>query len=102
MARIVRIKLASTSLEDLNAVGAEIKRIAEKTGVRIRGPIPLPTKRLVVTVRKAPSGQGTHTFDKWEMRIHKRIIDMDADERAMRQLMRVRVPPSVKVEIIIK
>ncbi|MEM4020073.1 MAG: 30S ribosomal protein S10, partial [Thermofilaceae archaeon] len=64
--------------------------------------IPLPTKRLLVTVRKAPSGQGYHTFDHWEMRIHKRVIDMDADERAMRQLMRIRVPKTVRVEIEIK
>ncbi len=102
MPRIVRIKLVSTSVEDLNTVCNEIRNIAKKTGVRMNGPIPLPTKRLMVTVRKAPSGQGTHTFDHWEMRIHKRIIDMDADERAMRQLMRIRVPSSVKVEIEIK
>ncbi len=102
MPRYVRIKLYSTSVEALNEVCEEIKQIARKTGVKIRGPIPLPTKRLVVTVRKAPSGEGTHTFDHWEMRIHKRIIDMDADERAMRQLMRVRVPPNVKVEIELK
>lgn len=102
MPRIVRIKLSSTSVEDLNSVCEEIKSIAKRTGVRIRGPIPLPTKRLLVTVRKAPSGQGYHTFDHWEMRIHKRIIDMDADERAMRQLMRIRVPKTVRVEIEIK
>ncbi len=102
MPRIVRIKLVSTSVKDLNEVCEEIRRIARKTGVKMRGPIPLPTKRLVVTVRRAPSGQGTHTFDHWEMRIHKRIIDMDADERAMRQLMRVRVPPNVRIEIELK
>ncbi|MEM0226751.1 MAG: 30S ribosomal protein S10 [Thermofilaceae archaeon] len=102
MPRIVRIKLSSTSVEDLNSVCEEIKNIAKKTGVRMRGPIPLPTKRLLVTVRKAPSGQGYHTFDHWEMRIHKRVIDMDADERAMRQLMRIRVPKTVRVEIEIK
>ncbi|RLE73095.1 MAG: 30S ribosomal protein S10 [Thermoprotei archaeon] len=102
MPRIVRIKLVSTSVKDLNEVCEEIKRIARKTGVKMRGPIPLPTKRLMVTVRRAPSGQGTHTFDHWEMRIHKRIIDMDADERAMRQLMRVRVPQNVRVEIELK
>lgn len=102
MPRIVRIKLSSTSIEDLNAVCEEIKSIAKKTGVRMRGPIPLPTKRLLVTVRRAPSGQGYHTFDHWEMRIHKRLIDMDADERAMRQLMRIRVPRTVRVEIEIK
>lgn len=102
MPRIVRIKLSSNSVKDINEVCEEIRSIARKTGVRMRGPVPLPTKRIVVTVRKAPSGQGTHTFDHWEMRIHKRIIDMDADERAMRQLMRIRVPPSVRVEIEIK
>lgn len=102
MPRIVRIKLSGTSVEDLNTVCEEIKTIAKKTGIRLRGPIPLPTKRLAVTVRKAPSGQGYHTFDHWEMRIHKRIIDMDADERAMRQLMRIRVPKNVRVEIEIK
>lgn len=102
MPRVVRIKLYGTSVEDLNAVCEEIKSIVKKTGVRMRGPIPLPTKRLMVTVRRAPSGQGYHTFDHWEMRIHKRVIDMDADERVTRQLMRVRVPKSVRVEVEIK
>jgi len=102
MPRIVRIKLSGTSVEDLNTVCEEIKSIAKRTGVKMRGPIPLPTQRMAVTVRKAPSGQGYHTFDHWEMRIHKRIVDMEADERAMRQLMRIRVPKSVRVEIEIK
>jgi len=102
MPRIVRIKLSGTSVEDLNTVCEEIKSIAKRTGVKMLGPIPLPTERMAVTVRKAPSGQGYHTFDHWEMRIHKRIVDMEADERAMRQLMRIRVPKSVRVEIEIK
>ena len=99
MPRYVRIKLMSTSVESINQVSEEIKRIGQRIGIKVRGPIPLPTKRVVVTVRKAPSGEGTHTFDHWELRIHKRIIDMEADERAIRDLMRVRVPSDVKVEI---
>jgi len=63
MPRFVRIRLSSTSVESLNQVCNEIKRVGERTGVRIKGPIPLPTERIVVTVRKAPSGEGTHTFD---------------------------------------
>ncbi len=54
---------------------------------------------MLVTVRRAPSGQGYHTYDHWEMRIYKRLIDMDADERAIRQLMRMRVPENIKIEI---
>ncbi len=99
MVRKARIRLSSPNLEDLQRVCEEIKAISQKTGVRIRGPIPLPTKRLVVTTRKAPSGQGSHTFDHWEMRIHKRLIDMDADDRALKSLMRVRIPDTVNIEI---
>jgi len=99
MPRIVRIKLTSVNVKDLIMVCDEIKNIAKRTGVKMRGPVPLPTEKLRITVRKTPCGEGTHTFDHWESRIHKRIIDMDADERAMRQLMRIRVPRSVRVEI---
>ncbi len=98
----VRIKLVSTSVEDLDAVCNEIRQIARRTGVKMKGPIPLPVKRLRVVTRKAPSGQGYETFDHWELRIHKRIIDMEADEKAMRLLMRTRVPPTVRVEIEVK
>ena len=99
MVRKARIRLASTDYRKLEEICAEIKNIAKKTGVRISGPIPLPTRRLVVVTRKSPCGEGTHTFDHWEMRIHKRLIDMDADERALRQLMRIRVPEDVHIEI---
>ena len=36
------------------------------------------------------------------MRIHKRLIDLDADERALRQLMRVQVPDGVRIEIVLR
>lgn len=99
MVRKARIRLSSPNLEDLQRVCEEIKSISQKTGVKMRGPIPLPTKRLVITTRKAPSGQGSHTFDHWEMRIHKRLIDMDAEDRALKSLMRVRIPDTVHIEI---
>jgi small subunit ribosomal protein S10 len=54
---------------------------------------------MVVPTRKTPCGQGSESWDKWEMRIHKRLIDIDADERAIRQIMRVRIPDSVYIEI---
>ncbi|MBI4258188.1 MAG: 30S ribosomal protein S10 [Thaumarchaeota archaeon] len=99
MAQVARIKLTSTNLENLNQVCKEIRDITEKTGVRAKGPQPLPTKKLKVVTRKAPSGQGTHTFDRWEMRIHRRLIDLDADDRTMRQLMRLKVPEDVFIEV---
>jgi small subunit ribosomal protein S10 len=97
-----RIKLSSTDIEKLNDVCQQIIAIAQRTGIGWSGPVPLPTKRLKLTVRKSPDGEGTATFDRWEMRIHKRLIDMQADERALRQLMRVQIPEEVSIEIEMK
>ncbi|AEC50985.1 30S ribosomal protein S10P [Pyrococcus sp. NA2] len=94
-----RIKLASTNVRSLEEVANQIKQIAERTGVRMSGPIPLPTKRIRIVTRKSPDGEGSATFDRWELRIHKRLIDIEADERAMRQIMRIRVPEDVTIEI---
>ena len=73
--------------------------MTEKTGVKVRGPQPLPTKKLKIVTRKAPSGQGTNTYDRYEMRVHRRLIDMNADDRTMRQLMKLQVPEDVFIEV---
>jgi small subunit ribosomal protein S10 len=99
MARKARIRLSSPNLKDLQDVCNEIISMAKKTGVSVKGPIMLPTKRLVVPVRKAPSGEGTHTFDHYELRVHKRIIDIDAEERTLRSLMRIRMPDTIRIEV---
>ncbi|MEM0214589.1 MAG: 30S ribosomal protein S10 [Archaeoglobaceae archaeon] len=97
-----RIKLSSLNPVDLDRICAQIKEIAVKTGVEISGPIPLPTKRLVVPTRKAPDGEGSNTWDHWEMRVHKRLIDIAADERTLRQIMRIQVPRDVNIEIVLE
>jgi len=94
-----RIRLSGLNPADLDRICNQIKEIAIKTGVEIRGPVPLPTKRLVVPVRKAPDGEGSETWDHWEMRIHKRLIDIAADERALRQIMRINIPTDIHIEI---
>jgi small subunit ribosomal protein S10 len=99
MVRKARIRLTSTDYSKLEEVCGELKSIASKTGVKMNGPVPLPTKRLRVPVLKGPSGEGTATWDRWEMRIHKRLIDIDSEERVMRRIMRIRVPEEVHVTI---
>ena len=94
-----RIKLASTDIEKINAVCTSINDIVERTGVDMHGPIPLPTKKLKVTTRKCPCGDGKATWDRFEMRIHKRLIDLGVDERALRLVMRVPIPEGLNIEI---
>ncbi|MFH1325664.1 MAG: 30S ribosomal protein S10 [archaeon] len=98
----VRVKLNSTSIEMLNDICNTIKDIADKSGIVIRGPVPLPTKKLKVTTRKSPCGDGTATFDRFEMRIHKRLIDLPANEKVLHNIMRLQIPKSVNIKIEVK
>ena len=101
-----RIKLMSSDSQKLNLVCDELKSITDKFGVAMHGPIPLPTKKLKVVTMKTPCGDGTGhgnaTWDRWEMRIHKRVIDISADERTLRQIMRVTIPDGVSISITLR
>jgi small subunit ribosomal protein S10 len=101
MPHYARIKLTSANLEQLERVARDIKEVAEKTGVRMKGPQPLPTKRLKVTTRKAPTGEGSHTFDHWQLRIHRRIIDIEPDDRTLKQITKLEIPEDVVIEVIL-
>ena len=99
MAQRARIKLASTDIDKINKICADIKDISDKTGVKLHGPVPLPTKKLKITTRKSPSGEGKATWERYEMRVHKRMIDLSADERTLRLVMRVPIPEGLNIEI---
>jgi len=104
VAQSARVKLTSADLGKLDSVCKEIQGIGLKTGVRIKGPTPLPVKRLHVDTRKSPCGNGTETYEKWEMRMHRRIMDISADGKgsAIRQLMRLNMPDGVYIELVLK
>jgi small subunit ribosomal protein S10 len=94
-----RIKLIGKNPKELDEVCHQIEEIAKSTGVDIAGPIYLPTRRLRITTRRTPCGDGSDTYEHWEMRIFKRLIDVAGDERTLRQIMRVKVPDTVHVKI---
>lgn len=98
----VRIKLNSIDIKAINEVIASIGDITKKAGVVMRGPIPLPTKRFKVTTRKSPCGDGTATFDRFEMRVHRRVIDIPAEDRVLHPIMKLQYPRSVQIKIEMK
>lgn len=98
----VRIKLNSTDIEMLNNICNAIKEIAKNAGITISGPVPLPTKRLKITTRKSPCGNGTATFDRFEMRIHRRLIDLPANDKVLHHIMRMYIPRNVNIKIEMK
>ena len=102
MVNVARIRLWSTDVKALDTVAKQIKETAASLGVRVRGPIPLPTKRLEISTLRLPHGEGTKVYEHWEMRIHKRLIDVELNEKVMRSIMRIRVPSNVYIEIQLK
>ena len=106
MPTVTTIKLTGENHVDIDEVCASIRNISEQPGVQLRGPIPLPTRRLVVPCRKAPDGEGSETWDHWEMRIHKRLLELvigsAKEEGALRQVMRSPIPDTVTIELSLR
>lgn len=85
----------------LEKVCAELKRSAEEKSLKgkVKGPVRLPTKVLRITTRKTPCGEGTKTWDRFEMRIHKRIIDLHAPAEVVKSITTIDIEAGVEVEV---
>tara|TARA_B100001179_G_scaffold208863_1_gene174371 strand:+ start:369 stop:701 length:333 start_codon:yes stop_codon:yes gene_type:complete len=107
MPGVTSIKLTGLNHEHVDEVCQGIKQISQSTGVKLRGPIPLPTRRLVVPCRKSPDGEGSETWDHWEMRVHKRLIELEInstkDEAVLARVVRtLDIPDTVTIEITLR
>jgi len=94
-----RVKLRSTDASKVDEVADDVIETAHKYDANVSGPVPLPTDILTIPTMRAPDGEGKATWERWEMRVHKRIIDVSDSERALRQIMRVHVPEGVNIEV---
>jgi len=94
-----RIKLSSPDYKVLEDVCNNIVDIAKRTGAKVSGPVPLPTKQVEIATRRGMSAGGTKTYERWQMRIHKRIIDIQSDERTLRRIMHIEMPDKVHIEM---
>jgi ribosomal protein S10p/S20e len=61
----------------------------------------MPTKFLRITTRKTPCGEGSKTWDRFQMRIHKRVIDLESSSETVKQLTSISIDPGVDVEVTI-
>ena len=65
----------------------------------VKGPVRIPTKTLRVTTRKSPCGEGTNTWDRYQMRIHKRVIDIYCPSAVVKEITKFRLDPGVDVSL---
>merc|ERR1739845_116088 len=99
--RRIRITLTSRHVSNLEKVCSELVRNAKDKKLKVKGPVRMPTKILRVTTRKAPNGEGTNTWDRFEMRIHKRVIDLRSPSEIVKQITSISLEPGVDVEVTI-
>eukprot|EP00769_Ergobibamus_cyprinoides_P003540 gnl/Ergobibamus_cyprinoides/491.p8 GENE.gnl/Ergobibamus_cyprinoides/491~~gnl/Ergobibamus_cyprinoides/491.p8 ORF type:complete len:103 (+),score=47.10 gnl/Ergobibamus_cyprinoides/491:3335-3643(+) len=98
----VRVTLVSRNVASLERVSADIVRNIKQQRLDMRGPIRMPTKNLAITTRKSPCGEGSKTWDRFEMRIHKRVIDMTTSPAGLRDITKVPVDEGVSIAVTIQ
>lgn len=95
----IRIRLKAYDHRVLDQSARRIVETAERTGARVVGPVPLPTKLERFTVRRS-SFIDKDSQEHFEIRTHKRLIDvLDPDNKTIDTLMRLNLPAGVDIEI---
>ncbi|KXJ21842.1 40S ribosomal protein S20 [Exaiptasia diaphana] len=97
----IRITLTSRNVKSLEKVCADLIRGAKEKKLKVKGPVRMPTKYLKITTRKTPCGEGSKTWDRFEMRIHKRLIDLHSPSEIVKQITSISIEPGVEVEVTI-
>jgi small subunit ribosomal protein S10 len=95
----IRIRLKAYDHKILDQSLQEIVETVRRTGAKILGPIPLPTKISKYTVLRSPHTD-KKSREQFEMRIHKRLIDIiNPTPNTVDALMKINLPAGVDVEI---
>ena len=95
----IRIKLKAYEHSIIDQSAARIVETAKRTGAGVSGPIPLPTKKEIVTILRA-----VHNYkdsrEQFERRTHKRLIDIqNPTPKTVESLMALQLPAGVEIEI---
>ena len=96
---MIRIRLKAYDHQVIDQSAEKIVETAKRTGATVSGPIPLPTKKEIVTILRA-----THKYkdsrEQFERRTHKRLIDVQNPTRATFDAMeKLDLPAGVEIEI---
>ncbi len=95
----IRIRLRDYDSKLLDTSASDIISTAKRTGAKIRGPIPLPTRNEKFTVNKSPHVD-KKSRDQYEIRTHKRLLDIiDPTPQTVDALMKLDLAAGVEVEI---
>ena len=95
----IRIRLKAYDNVILDQSAEKIVDTAKRTGAKVSGPIPLPTKKEIVTILRSPH-KHKDSREQFEMRTHKRVIDiLYPTQKTVDSLMKIDLPAGVDIEI---
>lgn len=95
----IRIRLKGYDHRVLDQSAQRIVETVERTGARVVGPVPLPTRLERFTIRRS-TFIDKDSHEHFEIRTHKRLIDvLDPDSKTIDTLMRLNLPAGVDIEI---
>ena len=97
--QVIRITLKAYEHQLVDASAKKIIETVKKTGSQVSGPVPLPTKKEVVTILRA-----VHKYkdsrEQFETKTHKRVIDViKPNQKAVEALIGIELPAGVDMEI---
>lgn len=100
--QVMRITLKAYDHQLIDASAKSIIETVKKTGSKVSGPVPMPTKKEIITILRA-----THKYkdsrEQFEQRTHKRLIDViNPNQKTMDSLQRLEMPAGVFVDIKMK
>ena len=95
----IRIRMEAYDHQALDASAREIVDHAKRTGARVAGPVPLPTRREIYTVNRS-TFVNKKSREQFEIRTHKRLLDIiDPTPQTVDALMKLDLAAGVDVEI---
>lgn len=94
-----RITFSGNRLDGMQAVTKSLVENAKKTNVRIKGPVRLPNKHLRICCRRTPCGEGSKTWDNFEMTVFKRYIDLECTSSQIKEVTLITIPSGVEINV---
>ena len=97
--QVMRITLKAYEHQTVDASAKKIIETVKKNGSKVSGPVPLPTKKEVVTIIRA-----VHKYkdsrEQFEQRTHKRLIDViDPSQKVIEAMQNLEMPAGVFINI---
>ena len=95
----IRIRLKAYDHQLIDSSAAKIVETAKRNGAQVSGPIPLHTRKEVVTILRSPH-VNKDSREQFERRTHKRLIDiLNPNQKTIEALMSLDLPAGVEIEI---